>query len=280
VKEDTNPLVSVIIPAYNSEKYIGETIVSVLNQTYKNFELIVVDDGSTDNTLDIVKQYEKKDPRIKYFKITHSGRPSVPLNNGIDFARGQFIAFLDNDDLWYKEKLSEQIAYFNKNPDFVFVYSMSVTFGDASLFSPYYEVLPLTFRAAKSRDDLLKKGNSILPSTVLVKSAKFIEAGKFDEDPNLITHDYDMWLRLSELGNFGFIPRFHCKYRVHKNQLSRGWEKKKERLMYLQEKRNIKLPEYNFYRNKGFVILLARNIVHFSTYLGITFYTFIRRNIF
>lgn len=279
MKRNTNPLISIVVPAYNSEKYIGETIDSVLSQTYGNFELLIVDDESNDKTPEIIKLYINKDSRIKYFKILHSGRPSVPLNKGIDFSHGEFIAFLDNDDLWDKHKLKEQIEYFNKNPDLVFVYSMSITFGDVSFFSPYYEVLPLNFKAARTYDELLKNGNSITASTVLVKKEKIIEAGKFDEDPKLITHDYDMWLRLSKLGNFGFIPRFHCRYRVHKAQLSQGWERKKERLNYLEKKRNIELPKYNFYRNKGFVFLLPRNIIHYLTYLWNSFNTFIKRNI-
>ena len=276
---DFNPPVSVVIPAFNSEKFIGETIASVLEQTYSNLEIIIVDDESTDKTPQVIKLFAEKDERIKYYRIPHSGRPSVPLNKGIELSKGDYIAFLDNDDLWDKNKLREQINYFSNNKDLVFVYSMSVTFGEVSVFSSHYEVLPLIFKAAVNHDDLLKKGNSITASTVLAKKDKLIEAGKFDEDPELITHDYDLWLRLSELGDFGFIPRIHCKYRVHKSQLSRGWEKKKERLDYLREKRNIKLPEYNFYRKKGLLFLIPRNSIHFLTYLWVGLRTFILRKL-
>ncbi|MBT8385958.1 MAG: glycosyltransferase family 2 protein [Ignavibacteria bacterium] len=95
-----NPLVSVIIPAYNSEKFIGQAIESVQKQTYSNLEVIVIDDGSTDNTISVVRSISEQDDRINCYKIEPSHRPSVPRNYGIDKAKGKFIAFLDSDDLW------------------------------------------------------------------------------------------------------------------------------------------------------------------------------------
>lgn len=273
-KQDFSPLISVIIPTYNSEEFVQATIDSVLAQTYDKFEIIVVDDESYDNTHRIIKEYCERDDRVKLYTISHSGRPSVPLNKGIDIASGELIAFLDHDDLWEKHKLEEQVNTLGKNTNYVFVYSMSITYDEVSIFSPYYEVLPLLFRATRNREELIKKGNSITPSTVLVWKDKLLKAGKFDEDPKLITHDYDMWLRLSELGNFGFIPRIHCFYRVHQNQLSGDWELKKERLKYLKMKSGLDLPDYNFYRNKGILFLIPRNLIHLLTYLWIKLITF------
>lgn len=278
-KQDFNPLISVVIPTYNSEKFVQATIDSVLAQTYDKFEIIVVDDESNDNTHKIIKEYCERDDRVKLYTISHSGRPSVPLNKGIDHASGELIAFLDHDDLWEKHKLDEQVNTLGKNTNYVFVYSMSITYGEVSIFSPYYEVLPLLFRATRNREELIKKGNSITPSTVLAWKDKLIEAGKFDEDPKLITHDYDMWLRLSKLGNFGFIPRIHCLYRVHANQLSGDWELKKERLKYLKMKSGLNLPDYNFYRNKGILFLIPRNLTHFFTYLWIKLVTFLDKKL-
>ncbi len=277
IKEDFNPLISVVIPTFNSEKFIETTINSVLAQTYSKFEIIVVDDESNDNTIGILKEYCERDGRVKLYSISHSARPSVPLNKGIDLASGELIAFLDHDDLWEKHKLEEQVNALGKNTNYVFAYSMSITYGDVSVFSPYYEVLPLLFRATRNREELIKKGNSITPSTVLAWKDKLREAGKFDEDPKLITHDYDMWLRLSVLGDFKFIPRIHCFYHVHTNQLSRGWEIKRDRLEYLRQKSGLELPEYNFYRNRGIFFLIPRNVIHFSTYLFIKLFTFIDR---
>jgi glycosyltransferase involved in cell wall biosynthesis len=263
-----DPLVSVIIPCYNSEKFLGEAVSSVLDQLYKNFELIIVDDSSTDTSFRIATQISEKDKRVRAFRIAHSGLPAAARNAGIAEANGELIAFLDSDDKWTKEKLMQQVNYFIEKPDAVFVYSMSITFGDVNIFSPMYELLPLFFRAAKNRNDLLKQGNSIPLSSVVVRTDKLKEAGGFDEDPLLkAVEDYDLWLRLSSEGNFYFLPRIHVYYRIHGNQSSSGWSVKEERLKNLMAKRNLKLPEYKYLRKKGGLYLLFRNAVHYKAYL-------------
>ena len=273
---NNQPLVSVVIPVYNAEKYLAETVKSVLNQSYKNFEVIIVDDSSTDGTAAVTEALSKTSKEIKYYKIEHSGRPAVPRNYGVKKASGEFIAFLDADDLWTKSKLNDQIKFLLKYPNLIFVYSVSVTFGDVNIFSPYYEVLPLMHKAATTREELIAKGNPVTCSTVLLKKDFFNSAGGYDEDPGLkAVEDYDLWLRLSALGPFGFIPKIHAYYRVHKTQSSCDWQTKQKRLEYLSQKRGIKLPEYKFYRNKGIIIRLARNLIHFSTYLWIKIFSYL-----
>lgn len=105
------PLVSIITPMYNSEKYIGETIESVLNQTYKNWEMLIINDCSTDNGADIVKKYQKLDKRIKLFSNTTNKGVSYSRNYGIEISAGKYIAFLDSDDLWSNTKLQKQVAF-------------------------------------------------------------------------------------------------------------------------------------------------------------------------
>ncbi len=268
MQPDNKHLVSVIIPAFNSGKFIRETIESVLNQTYNNFEIIVVDDGSTDDTISILKNLELNDKRLTYYQIEHSGRPAVPRNFGIKKSNGELIAFLDADDIWVKNKLEKQLTEFKKHPDYIFIYSMSVTFGDVNLFSKNYEVLPLLHKAVKNKTDLLKIGNTITCSSVLVKKEALLKVSGFDEDENLkAVEDYDLWIRLSEFGTFGFIPKILTYYRVHKSQSSADWQTKQDRLKYLSDKRNLNLPVYKYYRNKGILFLLARNIVHYFNYL-------------
>lgn len=109
------PLVSIITPLYNSEKYIGETIESVLNQTYRNWEMLIVDDCSKDNGVKIVNEYVLKDKRIKLFKNEKNEGVSFTRNKAIDLSQGIYIAFLDSDDLWKKEKLEKQISFMEKN---------------------------------------------------------------------------------------------------------------------------------------------------------------------
>ena len=110
-----DPLVSVIMPAYNAEKYISESIESVLTQSYQNWELLITDDRSNDNTQQIVEEYCARDKRIKYFINKENGGAGVARNNSIENASGRFIAFLDADDQWLPEKLTKQIAFMLKN---------------------------------------------------------------------------------------------------------------------------------------------------------------------
>lgn len=119
----TYSLVSIIMPCYNAERYIGKAIESVLEQTYTDWELLVVDDCSTDNSADIIRQYAERDSRIRYLKTdTPSGSPSQPRNIGFDHVRGRFIALLDSDDVWLPRKLEEQLAFMQEHGH-RFVYS-------------------------------------------------------------------------------------------------------------------------------------------------------------
>lgn len=262
------PLVSVIMPAYNSSRFIRESVLSVLNQTYKNFELLIVDDSSSDETLTIIKEIENSDKRVKGFSIPHAGRPSVPRNFAIKKSSGELIAFIDSDDLWVPDKLETQVEFFQERKNPVFIYSISVTFGEVNIFSPQFEVLPLPYKAAKKREDLLKTGNTIPLSSVLADAGKLKRVNGFDEDPELKIEDYDLWIRLSELGDFYFMPRFHVKYRIHKSQFSADRETKIKRLDYLAKKRGFSLPPYKFYRRKG-LLLIIRNTIHLAVYLWI-----------
>ncbi len=109
------PLVSIITPCYNCEQFIADTINSVLNQTYKNFEMIIVDDISTDNSVSVVQKFAAKDKRIKLIQLPNKGGASEARNIAIKKAQGKYIAFLDADDLWKKDKLKLQVAFMERN---------------------------------------------------------------------------------------------------------------------------------------------------------------------
>lgn len=114
-------LVSVITPVYNSEKYIEKTVLSVLNQTYKNLEMILVDDCSTDNSKEIILNLQKKDKRVKYVKLDKNSGAAVARNKGLETANGQFIAFIDSDDVWKQDKLNQQLKFMqDKNIGFTY----------------------------------------------------------------------------------------------------------------------------------------------------------------
>ena len=184
-KLNIQPFVSVVIACYNAENFIAETIESILNQSYQNFEIIIVDDGSTDNSAEVIESLLKNDDRIKLYSIEHSGRASVPRNFGVKKSSGDLIAFLDADDLWTKHKLKYQLNTFKEHPNTGFVYSMCFTFGEVNFFSEHYELLPLPFRASKKYSDLKSNGNSIPLSSVLIKKEVFESVGGFDEDTGI-----------------------------------------------------------------------------------------------
>jgi teichuronic acid biosynthesis glycosyltransferase TuaG len=121
VKESKQPLVSIVVPVYNAARFMDDTIHTVLNQTYQNWELLLVDDCSSDDSVQIIKKYLKKDKRIKLFKLSENSGAAIARNTGIDNAKGRYLAFLDADDLWVKNKLELQVAFMQeKNAAFSF----------------------------------------------------------------------------------------------------------------------------------------------------------------
>ncbi|PWM77833.1 MAG: glycosyl transferase [Phascolarctobacterium sp.] len=127
-----NNLVSIITPAYNAEKYIAETIESVLAQTYSNWEMLIVNDCSTDNTAKIVQSYADKDKRIKLINLTENSGAAIARNTAIQNAKGRYIAFLDSDDLWKKEKLQKQLKFMQQN-GYAFTFHDFIMFNDGTL---------------------------------------------------------------------------------------------------------------------------------------------------
>lgn len=112
---NTQPLVSIITPVYKCEQYIRETLDSVLAQTYTNWEMLLADDCTPDNSAQIIAEYIEKDHRFKYIKLSQNGGPAVARNVALENAKGRYIAYLDADDIWFPEKLEKQIAYMNEN---------------------------------------------------------------------------------------------------------------------------------------------------------------------
>ena len=139
VDDRHQPLVSVIIPTYNRAHFIGETIQSVIDQTYKNWELIIVDDGSVDETGQVVQQFNDK--RISYLPVQHTGYIGKTRNVGIRKAKGKYIAFLDSDDLWRSDKLQFQLSLLKKYPQASFVFSNGRQFGEGSVDPPNCDTL-------------------------------------------------------------------------------------------------------------------------------------------
>lgn len=199
-----NPTVSVIIPTYNRAHLIGRAIQSVLNQTYKDFEVIIVDDGSTDNTEDIIKEFQKKDKRIKYIRHDKNKGGSAARNTGIKVARGEYIAFQDSDDEWLAEKLDKQMEVFKSvSAEVGIVYSdMWRITGNKKRYFYSPKIMP---KDKIIHEQALDYGvSNIGIQTSLIKKEVFEKAGMFDEKlPRFI--DLEFFIRLSKYYYFFHI---------------------------------------------------------------------------
>jgi len=212
-----NNLVSVIIPTYNSANYVKEAVDSVLGQTYKNIGVIVVDDGSTDNTKSILEKYIKSG-EIKYIYQDNNG-PASARNNGIKKSSGEFIAFLDADDVWLPNKLEKQIKLFENN-DVGLVYSDMEFFGGKFKYRHHSEVLKREMFRGYVYGKLIFE-NFIPTSSIVVRRDVLDDIGLFDEDRELFAiEDYDLWLRITRRYKVDFVNKPLVKYRIHKDKIS------------------------------------------------------------
>jgi glycosyltransferase involved in cell wall biosynthesis len=212
--KEVNPKVTVIIPTYNRAHLIKRAIKSVLNQTFQDFEIIVVDDGSTDNTEEVVKSFN--DLRIKYIKHQKNLGASAARNTGIKNSKGEYIAFLDSDDEWLSEKLERQIKIFEETKDkrLGFVYCGAI-FIDEKKNKEIKRLLP------KKRGDVYKDMlfDSITygGSHNLIKKEVFDKCDLFDEKEVFKKggqEDYEMWLRIAKKYNFDFTKEYLVKYYI------------------------------------------------------------------
>jgi len=188
------PLVSVIMPTYNHAKFIGNAIESVLNQTYQNFELIIIDNYSEDDTEKIVASYEND--RIIYLKLRNNGIIAASRNHGIKYSHGDYIAFLDSDDIWLPEKLEKQIKLFQISKETAMVYTRFKTIKEGTISS---SIFPKNGRYKSGNIfKSLYLGSFIACSSVMVRKSILNEIGFFDTDPALIAaEDADLWLRIA-----------------------------------------------------------------------------------
>ncbi len=190
------PKVSVIIPTYNRAKNLIQSIDSVMNQTYQDLEIIIVDDGSTDNTKEVLSKYDGK---VRYFYQENRG-VSAARNIGIKESRGEFIAFLDSDDSWLGNKLEQQMKLFQYDPSVSLQYSYARYLDKANNIE---FIRPKN--VSKSFKDFLYEDTVLPTSSVVLKKSVLEEVGMFDEGlPGI--EDYDLWLRCSRKFKIGFIP--------------------------------------------------------------------------
>lgn len=209
------PLISVIIPVYNGANTIRETVLSVLNQTITDFEIIIINDGSQDATLEIVARIP--DPRITIFSFPNAGL-AVSRNRGIDRANGDYLAFLDADDLWATNKLEAQLAALKAHPEAAVAYSWTDCIDEQGQF------LRQSAHATASGNvqaNLLLANFISSGSNIFVRKQAVLEIGGFDESLSN-AQDWDLWLRLASRYEFVPVPETQVFYRVSTHSMSRN----------------------------------------------------------
>lgn len=207
------PLISVVIPVFNGEKTIQKTIESVLNQTFQSFELIIINDGSTDSTFEIVSKIDN--PRLKVFSYLNAGLPAS-RNRGIKQASGEYISFIDADDLWTKDKLELQLKALQGNPEAAVAYSWTHYIDDSGKFlhpGSYISVSGDVY-ANLLLVNFLENG-----SNPLIRAQALTEVGGFDESLTS-AEDWDMWIRLAARYHFAAVPLPQILYRVSTTSMS------------------------------------------------------------
>ncbi|MCA1994727.1 MAG: glycosyltransferase [Coleofasciculus sp. S288] len=230
------PIISVIIPVYNGERTIKETVKSVLNQTLLNLEVIIINDGSQDSTLEVVSSIS--DPRIKIFSYPNAG-VSVSRNRGIAQATGEYISFLDADDLWTPDKLEAQLKALQANPEAAVAYSWTDWIDESGQFlrpgghmianGKVYEKLLLR--------DFVESG-----SNPLIRRQALAEVGEFDSWVSP-AEDWDMWLRLAARYEFVAVPSVQILYRICANSGSSNVWKMEAGSLRVIEKAFAQSPE-------------------------------------
>ena len=215
---DPNPLVSVIIPVYNGERYVAEAVESVLAQSYQHIEIITVNDGSTDNTAEVIRRF----PAVRYFEQLNGGIGSA-RNKGVEESKGKFLSFLDHDDLWTPDKLSLQLQIFEEDPD------LDMVFGHIEQF-----ISPEFFDGPKAK---LDEKSRVLPgynaNTMLIKKESFLRVGLFDTRWNRVGEGIDWYARAMEqkLKN-RLLPQILSRRRIH--DTNTGIARRNDRIEYVR----------------------------------------------
>ena len=212
------PLISVVLPTYNHGEFIGKAIQSVLSQKYQNFEIIVIDNNSVDETWKVISGFN--DDRIKYYLIDNNGVIAKSRNLGVIHSKGEWISFLDSDDIWYCDKLYDFIKLISEgNSSQVFVHNEYLHY----LGSGKKRVISCGPYTKDFYHDMLLYGNRVSTSAVMVNRAFLMNNGLlFNESKEFISvEDYDLWLRIANLGGkYYFLEKPLGEYIIHDNNTS------------------------------------------------------------
>ncbi len=209
------PEVSVIIPAFNTGYLIKETVRSAINQSIENIEIIIVDDASTDDTPELIRQLEDQDSRVRSIRLErNSNLPAVPRNVGLKAAKAKYVALLDHDDLWQTQKLERQLQVMKKYPNTGLIHSALLPLTGKVTLKSFLDLPNISNQRIDYES--LRKYNQIICSSVLLRTDVALAAGGFDERPELrAVEDFHLWLRISKEHDVRYISEIHGVYRVN-----------------------------------------------------------------
>ncbi len=223
-----NPLVSIVTPTYNHEKYIIECIQSVQAQSYTNWEMIIINDGSTDNTAELVAEYIKNEPRVRIYNQENIGifRLGESYNFALSESKGKYISILEGDDLWESDKLELQVEILEENPAIVVAWGKAQTVnGDTKEIYNTHPILdenPFFFNQPKGNIlNLLYIENCIPALTITIRKDSLLKVGGFIQNFNLPLVDLPTLLKLSLLGDFYFHKKVLGQWRIYANQVTK-----------------------------------------------------------
>lgn len=217
IKSDNTfkPFFSVVIPTYNCAEFLKRALTSVFSQTYQNFEIIVVDNSSTDNTENVLKSFAGN--RFNVMKVNNNGIIAYSRNKGIENAKGEWVAFLDSDDVWKPEKLGKVRDAIKHNPEVILVChdELHVDNGEIKKRLKYGP------SDADLYERLLFNGNCVSTSAACVRKDIAIQTNGFSERADFVTvEDYEYWIRLSQLGDFSFVDDVLGEWHTHGDNYS------------------------------------------------------------
>lgn len=233
-----SPLVSIVMPVYNSQYYLRESIESILNQNYTNFEFIIVNDYSTDKSKDIILEYKKRDSRIVFLNNLSNNGNYYSRNIGNKIAKGEFIAIMDSDDIAMYERIAIQVEIMKREREISAIGCDFYAFSDERTLELYRRE-----KNFQKNQILLLKNNVALHSSLMIRHSDFRKINYYDESFHF-SSDYDMLCKLSTIGQIVGIDDILMKYRIHENQIS---SKNNQRQSYFAD-----IIRLNYFTKLGF----------------------------
>jgi glycosyltransferase involved in cell wall biosynthesis len=215
-RNEKQPLVTVLMTVYNAERFIGEALESIVNQTYKNLEIIVVDDGSSDKSYQIAKTYQVKDKRIKLLRLKENSGPSLASNVGIEKATGKFIARMDADDIALPDRIAKQVTYLLDNPDVVLLGGQCILIDDRGRIVGEKD-FPVTHREIYQS---LFNINPIQHPSCIINRELLPKEHVYYRNHSFLAHDLELVFELAQYGELANLKETVLFYRQYPNSLS------------------------------------------------------------